>query len=324
MKNDQIIIAGQNVFDLEIKALSTMKESLSEPFANIVNEIFNCEGKVILTGIGKPSHVAKKISATLSSLGTPSFFLDPSEAAHGDLGVVTKDDIVIAISYSGESDEIISIIPNVKLIGAKLIGISSNSKSTLLKYCDLFEVLPNFEEACHLGLAPTSSTTVEMCYGDALAVVLSRMYHYTEKDFGMRHPAGSLGKKLVLRVKNIMSKGDKNAVLPLKSTLKETIVELSKKGLGIVCFVDDEQKLFGIITDGDLRRQLEKGADIYSLNAIDVLTRSPIKIEENAMAVDALSLMRDKNISCLPVVDSSGFLVGTIRLHDIIARGIIG
>lgn len=324
MNDKQIILKGKKVFDTEIQALISMRDSLGESFVEIVDAIFSCEGKIILTGIGKPSHIAKKISATLCSLGTQSFFLDPSEACHGDLGSISKKDIVIAISYSGESEEVISMLPSIKMIGAKIIGISSNKESTLLKHCDIMQVLPKFEEACHLHLAPTSSTTVALCYGDALAVVLAELRKYKESDFGIVHPAGSLGKRILLKVKDIMSVKDKNPVLYCGSTLKEVIVEMSKKGLGVVSLVDKCDKLVGIITDGDIRRQLEKGVDIYSLNSLDVLTRNPITTEGNVMAIEALNIMKINNISCLPVVNKQNKVIGTIRIHDIISKGIIG
>lgn len=317
------IVEAKKVFDTEISALTKMRDSIDETFSFILDEIVNCKGKVIITGMGKPGHIAGKIAATMSSLGTPAFHLDPAEAMHGDLGMIDKNDIVIAISYSGESDEIIRILPNIKILGAKLIGISANKNSTLVKYSDIAQVLPDFEEACYLGLAPTSSTTVELCYGDALSVVASKIYGYKDTDFGMRHPAGALGKKLILKVGDLMAKNAKNAISPIHSTLKEIIVELSRKGLGIVNIVNPENKLLGVITDGDLRRQLEKGADIYSLKVENIMTKHPTIISSDRMAIEALNLMKNKNISCLPVVDNNQ-LKGTIRLQDIISRGIVG
>jgi arabinose-5-phosphate isomerase len=317
------LLEGKRVFDTEIKALEIMRDSLDETFVKILDIITGCKGKVVITGMGKPGHIGTKIAATLASLGTPSFYLHPGEAMHGDLGMITGEDIVIAISYSGESDEIVQILPNVKWKGTKLIGITGNADSTLAKASDVVQILPKFKEAGNYGLAPTSSTTVELCYGDALAVVASEVYGYTDVDFGKNHPAGSLGKKLILKVVDLMAKNEKNAVISDKAMLKVAIVELSKKGLGAVELINERGELSGLITDGDLRRQLEKGADVYNLHAADVMTTNPMTITSGKLAIEALTTMRDYNISCLPVVDDNK-VVGTIRVQDILAAGIVG
>lgn len=315
---------ARRVFDIEIEALRKMRESLDDTFVHILDEIVACQGKVIVTGMGKPGHVGTKIAATLASLGTSSFFLHPAEAMHGDLGMVTSKDLVIAISYSGESEEIIKILPNIKMIGAKIIGITGNADSTLAVNSDIVQVFPKFKEACYLGLAPTSSTTVELCYGDALAVVASGIYGFKDADFGMFHPAGALGKKLILRVEDLMTTGEKNAVLPADATLKDVILELSKKGLGIVSIVDEEGCLLGVITDGDLRGQLLKGVDIYSLSVDDIMSKHPFTIRNNRLAVEALNVLKKRNISYMPVLDADRRVVGTIRMKDIVNVGIVG
>lgn len=318
-----ILKEGKKVFDLEIQALEKTKNALDDTFVHILNLIVRCKGKVIITGMGKPGHIAAKLAATFASLGTSSFHLHPAEAMHGDLGMVSQEDIVIAISYSGESDEIVKILPNIKIIGATLIAITGNAKSTLAQAADIVQVLPEFEEACHLGLAPTSSTTAVLCYGDALAVVASEQYGFNKEDFGKYHPAGSLGKKLILKVKDLMATEKENAVVSLEVSLKDVIIELSKKGLGIVSIVDHTGNLLGVITDGDLRRQLEKGVDIYKLKVEDVMTSHPVVITENKLAIDALNVMKKNNISSMPVVDK-GKIVGTIKLQSIISIGIVG
>lgn len=315
---------ARRVFDIEIEALRKMRESLDDTFVHILDEIVACQGKVIVTGMGKPGHVGTKIAATLASLGTSSFFLHPAEAMHGDLGMVTSKDLVIAISYSGESEEIIKILPNIKMIGAKIIGITGNADSTLAVNSDIVQVFPKFNEACYLGLAPTSSTTVELCYGDALAVVASGIYGFKDADFGMFHPAGALGKKLILRVEDLMTTGEKNAVLPADATLKDVILELSKKGLGIVSIVNEEGCLLGVITDGDLRGQLLKGVDIYSLSVDDIMSKHPFTIRNNRLAVEALNVLKKRNISYMPVLDADRRVVGTIRMKDIVNVGIVG
>lgn len=314
---------AKKVFDVEIEALKKTRDALDESFVEILDAITSCKGKVIITGMGKPGHIGTKIAATLASLGTPSFYLHPGEAMHGDLGMVTKDDIVIMISYSGESDEIVRIIPNIKMMGAKLIAVTGNPNSTLAQSADLSQIFPRFDEACYLGLAPTSSTTVTLCYGDALAVVASGIYGYTKSDYGKRHPAGALGKKLILRVQDLMAKGDNTPKVLEGTSLMNTIEEMSKKGLGIVTIVDKEGKLCGILTDGDLRRVLEQRVDIYSEIIDDVMIRTPYTVEAGILAVDALILIRQNRINSLPVVDKDNKVVGAITWQMIIRAGIV-
>jgi arabinose-5-phosphate isomerase len=314
---------GRKVFDIEIEALKRTRDCLDDVFVKILDSVTACEGKVIITGMGKPGHIATKLAATFSSLGTPSFYLHPGEAMHGDLGMISSNDVVIAISYSGESDEIVRILPCIKVIGAKLIGITGNVNSTLAKVSDITQVLPEFEEACYLGLAPTSSTSAVLCYGDALAVVASGIYGFKDTDFGKFHPAGSLGKKLILKVNDLMSCKEKNAIIGIHAALKDAVIELSKKGLGAVSVVDNSGKLKGIITDGDLRRQLEKESDIYAMRVDEVMSQNPFTIDKDKLAVEALNVMKEKNISCLAVVED-GIAIGTIRVQDIIGIGIVG
>lgn len=317
------LLEAKKVFDTEITALEKTRDALDDTFLQILDLVVNCKGKVIITGMGKPGHIAAKLAATFSSLGTPSFRLHPAEAMHGDLGMVSSNDVVIAISFSGESDEIVKILPNIKMIGATLVGITGNPNSTLAKASNVVQVLPKFEEACYLGLAPTSSTTAVLCYGDALAVVASGIYGFKDVDFGKFHPAGSLGKKLILKVDDLMAKDEKNAKVHISVPLKDAIIELSKKGLGAVSVVEDGDKLVGIITDGDLRRQLEKGADIYNMKVEDIMSSNPLTICRDKLAIEALRIMKDRNISCL-VVCEEGKAIGTIRLQDIIGVGIVG
>lgn len=314
---------AKRVFDIEIEGLEKTRNVLDDTYLKILDLIINCTGKVIITGMGKPGHIAGKLAATFASLGTPAFRLHPAEAMHGDLGMVSSNDVVIAISFSGESDEIVKILPNIKTIGATLVGITSNSKSTLAQVSDIVQILPKFEEACYLGLAPTSSTTAVLCYGDSLAVVASIINGFNDSDFGKFHPAGSLGKRLILKVENLMVVGNKNAKVHVKVPLKDAIIELSKKGLGAVAVVDDKDMLLGIITDGDLRRQLEKGIDVYKLKVEDIMSLQPITISKDKLAIDALKVLKEKNISCLIVVEENK-VIGIIRLQDIIGVGIVG
>ena len=313
---------GKRVFDIEIEALRRTRDALDNTFVEILDLITNCKGKVVVTGMGKPGHIANKLAATLASLGTPAFFLHPGEAMHGDLGMISPNDIVIAISYSGESDEIVRILPNIKIIGATLVGITGNSNSSLAHAADIVQVFPEFREACHLGLAPTSSTTAALCYGDSLAVVASGIYGFNDVDFGKYHPAGTLGKRVILKVSDLMAKCEKNAIIHVNVPLKDAIVELSQKGLGAVSVVDDLDRLLGIITDGDLRRQLEKRSDIYSMQVETVMTTKPVVITEDKLAAEALRIMKERNITCLPVLKCEK-VVGMIRIQDIIGVGIV-
>lgn len=314
---------GQRVFDIEIKALKRTRDSLDETFIKILDAVVNCSGKVIVTGMGKPGHIAKKLAATFASLGTPAFFLHPGEAMHGDLGMISENDIVIAMSYSGESEEIVKILPNIKVIGAKIVALTGNLNSTLAKEADLVQIFPEFEEACYLGMAPTSSTTVEMCYGDALAVVASGIYGFKNADFGKFHPAGALGKKLILRVNDLMTKGEDTPYVITGTLLMDAITVMSKKGLGMVSIVNDSYRLEGIITDGDLRRIIERKTDIYRVSVDEVMIKSPKTITKERMAVDALYYIKRNSINNLPVIESDKKLVGTITWQQIVKAGIV-
>ena len=318
-----IVQEAKWVFDTEIAALNATKENLDADFAAIVDLVVNCTGKVIISGMGKPGHIGTKIAASLASLGTPSFFMHPGEAMHGDLGMVAKDDVVILMSYSGESEEITRLLPTLHEIGCTTVAITGNAKSTLAKGCEHRFVFPHFEEACYMHLAPTSSTTALLVLGDAIAVVASKLRNYTKKDFALHHPAGALGKKLLVRVENIMHTGAENAVIPQGSTLRSAIVEMSSKGLSMVTVVDKDNMLRGIITDGDLRRMLERGVDVYNEIVDNVMTRSPKFIDRRDMAVNALQKMSDLRITGMPVLDETGCVVGSVLMQDIYKAGIV-
>ena len=314
---------GKRVFDIEIEALQKTRDALDSTFIKILDLVMSCSGKVIITGMGKPGHIAAKLAATFASLGTSSFCLQPGEAMHGDLGMVSENDVVIAISYSGESDEIVKILPNIKIIGATLIGITGNQNSSLAQASDIVQVLPKFQEACYLGLAPTSSTTAVLCYGDALAVVASGIYGFKDSDFGKFHPAGSLGKKLILKVDDLMAKNDDIPFVKNGTLLMDAIPVMSKKGLGVVSVVDNSGRLIGIITDGDLRRIIERRVDIYSESVDNVMVKSPKRITSKKLAVDALHYIKSLSINNLPVVDKNDILIGTITWQQIVKAGIV-
>lgn len=318
-----IIEEAKSVFDKEIAALKLTRDAIGHDFETILKFILECEGKVVITGMGKPGHIGSKIAATFASLGTPSFFMHPGEAMHGDLGMVEKKDVVLLLSYSGESTEVTELMPVLHEIGCTTIAITGKPKSTLAResqYCFCF---PEFEEACYMHLAPTSSTTALLVLGDSLAVVSSRMRNYTKEDFGLHHPAGALGKKLLVKVKDVMHSGKDNAVILVDNSLRNAIIEMSSKGLSMVTIVDEANHLKGIITDGDLRRMLEKGVDVYNETVSNVMTKAPKWIDYREMAVNALQKMSDLKITCMPVLDQEKKVVGSVLMQDIFNAGIV-
>ena len=324
MKLDFDVIAeAHRVFDIEIEALRLTRESLGPDFETLVRLALGCQGKFILTGMGKPGHIARKMAATLASLGTPSFYLHPAEAMHGDLGMVEQKDVVVIMSYSGESDEVVRLLPVFREIGCTTVAITGKPKSTLARECQYHLFFPPFDEACYMQLAPTSSTTALLVVGDALAVVCARARHYSKEDFGLHHPAGALGKKLLVKVEHIMHSGEENAVVRDGSSLREAIEVMSSKGLSMVNVVDEQMHLCGILTDGDLRRMLERGVDVYNERVSNVMTRNPKVIDRRDMAVDALEVMNSKNITGMPVLDENKKVVGTILVQDIVRAGIV-
>ena len=320
--NDMLITA-ENVFDIEIEGLRQVKECLGETFSQIVDVVAKCEGKVVLCGMGKSGHIAKKISATLASLGTPSFFLHPAEAQHGDLGMVTEREVVILISHSGESEEIVRLLPSLRLIGATLIAITSNQKSTLAQECEIVQLMPPIKEACALNLAPTSSTTAVLVYGDALAVAVSQRHSFSESDFALFHPAGALGKKILIRVADIMAQGGEVPLVEEGCSISEAIVEMRRKTLGVVTIVNKDRRLVGLLTDGDLRRALEKRVDMYGDIIDTIMTKNPQSITADILAAQALRMLRERSINNYPVVDEQGCVVGVLTWQMIVKAGII-
>ncbi len=318
-----IIDEAKSVFNKEISALEATRDALGADFETIASLILHCKGKLVLTGMGKPGHIATKIAATFASLGTPSFFMHPGEAMHGDLGMVEQKDVVILMSYSGESEEVTRLMPVLQEIGCTTIAITGKPKSTLARECQYHFFFPPFEEACYMHLAPTSSTTALLVLGDALALVVSRAKNYTREDFGFHHPAGALGKKLLVKVRDLMHGGSENATVLEGSTLRNAIVEMSAKGLSMVTVVNAQNQLVGIITDGDLRRMLERGLDVYNQSIDSVMTRNPKWIDVRELAVNALQRMNDLHITSMPVLDECGCVVGSILMQDIFKAGIV-
>jgi len=317
---DNIIELAQDVFDKEISVLSSVRNQLDITFYNMLTEIMNCKGKVIIIGMGKSGHVARKIAASMSSLGTCAICLHPGECMHGDLGMIQKNDVVLMISYSGESDEIIKIIPSINIIGATILGITCNSESTLAKSCKVVQVLSEVKEACHLGLAPTSSTTAVMVYGDALAVVASQLKGFQKNDFGLYHPAGSLGKKLITRSIDLMKPIKDDIFINEKSTMLEAIQAMINTDCDMITIVNEHQKLIGIVTNGDLKRNIQN-IDINKALIKELIHYYPVFVDETSMAIEALQIMEKKQIHALPVVKDDR-PIGIIEKRDILKYGI--
>lgn len=323
MNVKQRINYAKGIFDEEIRTLMDIKDGLDITFYCIVEKLISCEGKVILCGMGKSGHIARKISATLSSLGIPSFFLHPAEAVHGDLGMVSDKDVVILISHSGETIEILQLLPSLKVIGAELIAITGNNSSNLAKECDLCQVLEVEKEACFLNLAPTSSTTSVLVYGDALAAVASLESGFGESDFGLRHPGGTLGKRVLTRVNDIMVTGEKIPLVKCGVKITDAIMEMSKKELGVVAIVDAEGILLGILTDGDLRRAIESHADLYNDVVDTIMTQRPKCIRKNILLVDALQKLKESRLNNYPVIDENNCVIGMLTWQMIVREGIV-
>ena len=314
---------AREVLAIEAREVQALAERLDENFVNAVGLILQCRGRVVVTGIGKSGHIGNKIAATLASTGTPAFFMHPAEASHGDLGMITHDDVVIALSNSGEADELLAILPPLKRIGAKLISISGNRHSTLSKAADVFLDAHVSQEACPLGLAPTASTTAALALGDALAVTLLDQRGFSREDFALAHPGGSLGRRLLLHVQDVMRHGGDIPSISSNSTLKDGLLEISRKGLGMTAVLDDAGKPAGIFTDGDLRRAFEAGIDIHGTHMGDVMHRNPQTILPEQLAVDAVALMEQYSISSLLVVDQQGNLVGALNMHDLLMAKVV-
>lgn len=312
-----------DVINTEQQAVAELTQYIDEGFELACQLIFDCAGRVIVIGMGKSGHIGGKIAATFASTGTPSFFVHPGEASHGDLGMVTKDDIVLAISNSGETGEVVGIIPVIKRIGAKLVGMSSNPLSTLAKLSDTHVCIKVSKEACPLGLAPTSSTTATLVMGDAIAVALLNARGFTADDFALSHPGGSLGKRLLLRLTDIMHTGDRLPIVNQNAHIKDALVEMSAKGLGMTAVVNDDNVLSGLFTDGDLRRILDDETDIHQDTIRTVMTRSPRVAYADMLAAEALKIMEDKKINGLIIVDDNNHPIGAMNMHDLLKSGVL-
>ena len=311
---------------IETDALQKLSARIDDEFEAAAKAILACKGRVIVSGIGKSGHVGQKIAASLASTGTPSFFMHPAEAFHGDLGMVTQNDIVLAISNSGETNEMINILPVIRRIGAKIIALCGRRDSTLGKNADFFIDAGVEKEACPLGLAPTASTTAALAMGDALAMALLAARNFTEQDFAVFHPGGSLGRKLLLTVENVMRSGEDNPIIEAGRTAKEALFIMTSTGLGATSVVDANGKFIGLVTDGDVRRCLAKGPEFLNEPVEHFMTKKPETITKDKLAASALSLMekhQPRPITVLPVVDEEGTPLGIVHLTDLLRQGVV-
>lgn len=314
---------GQRVLEIERAAIDDITPSVDANFARACELMLNCQGRVVVTGMGKSGHIGSKIAATLASTGTPAFFVHPGEASHGDLGMITATDLVVALSNSGETQELISIIPVIKRLGVKLVSMTGNPHSTLAQSSDVHINVAVKKEACSLGLAPTASTTATLVMGDALAVALLNARGFTADDFALSHPGGSLGRRLLLRVSDIMHRDERLPSVSEDAIIKDALLEISRQGLGMTAVVKQKNVLAGVFTDGDLRRLLDRQIDIHTTAISGVMTAPCITVTENTLAAEALKLMEDKKISGLVVVNADYQPVGAFNVHDLLRAGVM-
>ena len=317
---------AQDVLRMEAEAILELVPRVDANFAAAVSLILECPGRTVITGMGKSGIIGRKMAATFASTGTPSFYLHPAEGIHGDLGMVTAADVVIALSNSGETGEILNILPSLRRIGAKIIAMVGNANSTLAKNSDVVLDVGVEKEACPLGLAPTSSTTAALAYGDAIALALLQKRNFTASQFAVFHPGGSLGRKLLLTVGNIMHKGEENPLVSAETTVQEALFVITDKGLGAVSVVDEEGKMLGVLTDGDIRRGLSKGVDFLQRSVADLMTKAPKYITADKLAAQALHLMESnqpKPITVLPVLDENKVVIGLLHMTDLVRQGVV-
>ena len=320
---DALVASGRRVFQIEADALAAVADRLGDAFSQACQRILRGKGRVVATGMGKSGHVARKIAATLASTGTPAFYVHPGEAGHGDLGMITEDDVVLALSYSGESDELLMLLPVLKRQGNTLIAMTGRPQSSLALAADVHLDVSVPAEACPLALAPTSSTTASLAMGDALAVALLDARGFTADDFARSHPAGSLGRRLLLHITDVMHSGDELPRVDAGASLSEALVEMSRKRLGMTAVVDADNRLIGLFTDGDLRRALDTALDVRSAKIAEVMTRNPRTIGADRLAAEAAQLMETHKITGLLVVDADGRLVGALNIHDLLRARVV-
>jgi len=314
---------ARQVLEIEAQEISSLANRLDDHFVNAVQLILHCDGRVVVSGMGKSGHIGRKLASTFASTGTPSFFMHPAEASHGDLGMITSNDVVIFLSNSGKSDELLSILPVIKRIGAKIISITGNSNSELAKESEIHLSAQVSQEACPLGLSPTASSTASLALGDALAICVLDQRAFTAEDFARSHPGGSLGKRQVIRVRDIMRKADQVPSINDHALLSDAVLEISLKGLGFTAIVDKEFKPIGMFTDGDLRRQLSKKIDYEKQSIKEIMNKNPKTIFDDQMIIDAINLMEASKINGILVVNREFKLVGAFNMHDLFKAKVI-
>lgn len=323
LTNDELLALAGEVLEIESRAVENLRARLNDDFVAACKLCMDTQGRVVVTGMGKSGHVSNKIAATLASTGTPAFFMHPAEASHGDVGMITKHDLLLAVSYSGETAEVITILPVVKRMGAKLLSMTGNPNSTMAKAADVHLDISVAEEACPLNLAPTASTTATLAMGDALAVALLKNRGFTAEDFARSHPSGNLGKRLLLRVADVMRCGERIPAIGADVNLRDALLEMTEKGLGMTAVVDADNKILGIFTDGDLRRTLDSGADVRSTVIRDVMHRDCKTTSADVLAAEALHILEENKITSLLVADEDGVLVGALNVHDLFREGLL-
>jgi len=321
--DERLRALGQAVVTTETRAVKQLADRIDEGFARACRLLLDCEGRIVVLGMGKSGHIGGKIAATLASTGSPAFFVHPGEASHGDLGMITAKDAVIALSNSGETEEILTILPIIKRLGAPLITLTGNPTSTLARQSDVALDVSVSQEACPLGLAPTSSTTATLVMGDALAVSLLEVRGFTTDDFARSHPAGRLGKRLLLQLADVMHTGEAIPSVADTAGLDEALLEMSRKGLGMTAIVNQHDQVTGIYTDGDLRRTLDQGIDVHQATVAEVMTPHGTTVSEDLLAAEALKIMEDKKINGLLVVDAERRLVGALNMHTLLQSGVL-
>ncbi len=322
MTLSRIIESAKEVFEIEAKSILRLKDNIGEEFDKAINILYNCRGRVIVTGMGKSGLIGKKIAATMSSTGTPAYFLHPAESTHGDSGVITRNDVIIAISNSGETQELLNLLPLIKRFGCPMIGMTGNVNSTLARTSEVVLDISVEKEADTLGKAPTASTTATLAMGDALAVCLMEKKGFTKEDFLMFHPSGKLGKGLTYKVKDLMITGDRMPLVSGDESFQDVIKTISDYKLGMAMILDEGKHLIGVLTDGDIRRTIIKYSDTSALSVKDVMTVNPKRITEDSYAASALNLMEKYSITALAVVDENNYPVGVIHVHDLLRAGV--
>ncbi len=323
LHDEKLRALGLAVIQVEAQAVAALEQRIDDGFVAACNLMFACQGRVVVIGMGKSGHIAGKIAATLASTGTPAFFVHPGEASHGDLGMITNQDVVLALSNSGETEEIVKILPLIKRLDVPLIALTGNPDSTLGTFASVHLDVSVAQEACPLGLAPTSSTTAALVMGDALAVSLLEARGFTRDDFALSHPGGTLGRRLLLRVGDIMHVDQEMPIVKKSALVREALLEMTEKKLGMTAVVDNDNRMAGIFTDGDLRRMLNKNLNMHETLIADVMTDNCTVIKEHALAAEAMQIMEKKKINALVVVDDNQRVLGAINMHDLIRAGIV-